>query len=310
MSRFFVRRSWLLLVFVLFFLYGCASHQGKEHPGVERVVKTLGTRLGRDDRVFFLGLSGADGREDRLAARVYAYLAPMLVRVCRKNKAAAVAPESLAQILELWRMDLAGIGRHDPGAAFLTGVNIVVRGTVVAEGDEIRVFLRADDIKSGRVVLADSEGWLESRRLPVKARIQPYYGSSPYRAKSGDGRLELWSSSPAYDPGSDMHFFFKVGRKSYVTLFEVNSIGEKRLLYPNTFQPRVRCRPGPAYQVPAAEVPLSLSATGPAGTSRIVAVMTWRPGIEEIGMREQGPGFSETLIQGGMSRVAIRVRIE
>ncbi len=310
MSRFFANRPWLWVVLTLLLFTGCASHQGEDHPGPDQAIKTMVSRMAAGDRVLFLGLSGADGQADRLAGRVYSHLNPLLSRACRKKKVRLVDPQSLELVRRLWRLDLSGVARKDPGAAALTGVGVVVRGTVVRDGNEARIFLRADDIRSGRIILDDTEAWVELARLPKEAPLQEHYDSAPYRAKSEDGRLEFWSDSPGYDPGSDMHFFFKVTQKGYVTIFEINSAGEKRVIYPNTFQPRGYCRPGFAYQVPAAEVPLSLSATGPDGYARYVAVLTGRPGIAEIGMGEDGPGFTDLLIQGAMSRAAIRVRIQ
>ena len=309
MSRIFHLLSGLLLAWAALFT-GCASHQGPGHRSLVDVAQETVSRLPAGGRVIFLGLSGADGQKDRLAARVYRYLDQVIQKKVRKQRATMVDLNGLDLLRDMWRLDLAGVGRSDAGAAFLTGADTVIRGTVVAEGEEVRVFLRADDIKEGRELMADREGWIALKKLPRTAPIQVTYDASPYRSKSPDGRLELWSASPAYERGSDMHFFFRVKKKGYVTIFEVNSDGKRRVIYPNTFQPRLLCRPGAAYQVPSAEAPLALPAEGRPGNARYVAVLTGRPGIEEIGMQDIGPAFTDTMVQGAMARAAIRVRME
>lgn len=291
-------------------LFSCASRRNPGHPGIEEVAAAIAARLHPGDRVLLLGLSGADGQGDRLAARTLAFFEPLLARAVKKSGAAWISRGELAGVMRMWRLDLAGVGRHDPGAAGLMDVNVVVRGVAVRDGIEVRTTLRADDIATGRVVFADRDGWVETERLPRRAAVQEHYDSPPYRARSADGRLEFWSGSPAYDPGSDMHFFFKVARKGYVTIFEINSAGRKRVIYPNTFQPKGFCTPGFAWQVPSVDAPFSISATLPPGSARYVAVLTGRPGIAEIGMGEHGPAFTDLIVQGAIASAAIRVRIE
>jgi len=295
---------------VVFTLAACASHQDANHPGLETLAKEIAARVGPGDRVLLLGLSGADGQGDRLAARTLAFFEPLLARAVKKSGAAWISRGELASVMRMWRLDLAGVGRHPPGAASLMDVNVVVRGVAVRDGIEVRTTLRADDIATGRVIFADRDGWVETERLPRRAAVQERYDSQPYRTKSVDGRLEFWSGSPAYDPGSDMHFFFKVARKGYVTIFEINSAGQKRVIYPNTFQPKGFCTPGFAWQVPSVDAPFSISATLPPGSARYVAVLTGRPGIAEIGMGEHGPAFTDLIVQGAIASAAIRVRIE
>lgn len=89
--------------------------------------------------------------------------------------------------------------------------------------------------------------------------------------------LVLWSDKKKYDIGDEIVFFFRAAQNSYVTIFDVGSSGDLRVIFPNAQTPDNRVQKGEIYRVPSVESRFLMQVSGPSGLEIIKAIATLKP---------------------------------
>jgi len=121
-----------------------------------------------------------------------------------------------------------------------------------------------------RVVLAGNDGSrnLDPRLIPVP--VDRY----------DDLSVDVWTDATEggfLRPGDDVTVRFRVDRSAYVVVYDIDTNGRARLLFPTRPGDDGWVRAGDLMQIPERGDAYRLMVTGPAGTERIVALAADKP---------------------------------
>jgi hypothetical protein len=269
----------------------------------------------------FTGLGGVGGDSSEAAGGIYLRLEPVLVAACRERGVTLIERDKVQLILEEWKLEMTGLTRGDQGARELLGADVILTGSVRAGSPWVQVYLKTIGLKDG-AILGAKELWLPAKQLgstgPQAAKApkqdakpaaeRPAAGKGNHGA-SPDGRVRLWSEAGSYAVGEKMAVYFEVTQAAYVTVIDVTPDGDKTIIFPNAFQTANDCKPGVTYRIPPHGASFSLQVTGPAGTDRVMALTSAKPGVDRGLPATRGLQFTDSLVSASESRASIAIDI-
>ncbi len=93
--------------------------------------------------------------------------------------------------------------------------------------------------------------------------------------------VEVWTDKASYTIGEEVTFFFRTNRDAFLSLLDIGTSGELRVLFPNPFQKTNFVRAGQIVTIPSASPSkgeaFSITVEGPTGLERIKAIATTFP---------------------------------
>ena len=90
-------------------------------------------------------------------------------------------------------------------------------------------------------------------------------------------QVEVWTEKGAYHIGETVTFLFRSSQDAYLTLLDVGTSGQLRVLFPNGFQRNNFVSAGRVYTVPSESAGFRIRIEGPGGLERIKAIASARP---------------------------------
>lgn len=89
-------------------------------------------------------------------------------------------------------------------------------------------------------------------------------------------KVDLWTDreDATYKPGDEVKFFFKTDKDCYLTLLNVSTSGEVKVLFPNEYQKNNLVKSGNTYSVPGEEAKYMYKADKPYGVETVKAIAT------------------------------------
>ena len=146
-------------------------------------------------------------------------------------------------------------------------------------------------MSSSRVIIRTTE--LEAQDLAVleqkmpqpkgqnKAMFEeyPFSVDTLLATEPGDSssKVEVWTDKKIYQIGERIIFYFRADRETYVTLIDVGTSGEMRILFPNKFQRDNLVENNTIYAIPSSRSGFTIKVEGPPGLERVKAIATVRP---------------------------------
>lgn len=127
-----------------------------------------------------------------------------------------------------------------------------------------------------------------------------------------DFRIDIWTNQPDYYTGEDIRIYFHVSLDSYVYIFDIDTNGDSRQIFPNYYDRDNYVRGGNTYSIP--DYGYRLEVTGPSGREylRAVAVRDRHPFLRDFEQfnrsdpfpRHQGgfDGFKQKLESGAAEK--------
>ncbi|WP_052507078.1 serine/threonine-protein kinase [Desulfonatronovibrio magnus] len=100
--------------------------------------------------------------------------------------------------------------------------------------------------------------------------------------------FSVWTDKSSYRIGEPISFFFESTEPGYLTILTLTTKGEVIQVFPNYFSSSQFIQPGRRYSVPNEQMGFDLQVTGPAGTDKLVALISSRP------FDLMGSSFSQT----------------
>jgi hypothetical protein len=94
---------------------------------------------------------------------------------------------------------------------------------------------------------------------------------------TSSNQVSVWTDKKTYQIGEPVTFFFKSNADAYITLIDVGTSGELRLLLPNAYHPNNFVTAGRTTSIPSSDAGFSIRVDGPPGLERIKAIATQRP---------------------------------
>ena len=120
---------------------------------------------------------------------------------------------------------------------------------------------------------------------PVSTTLKPMRSSHPKKSKNkAQKRRSYWATAwvdqedNTYRFGEPVTFFVKANRDAYITLLDVGTSGEVRVLFPNQLQPDHFVRKGQIIKIPGPTARFDIIAQPPAGVELIKIIATESPG--------------------------------
>jgi Domain of unknown function (DUF4384) len=89
--------------------------------------------------------------------------------------------------------------------------------------------------------------------------------------------VKVWTDKNVYQVGDPVVIYFLSNRDAYVTLIDVGTSGEMRILFPNTFDGNNHVSAGKTYAIPSPESGFAIRTEGPPGLERIKFIATDNP---------------------------------
>jgi hypothetical protein len=152
----------------------------------------------------------------------------------------------------------------------------LITGTAAAFGSasagalgSVSVAYRSGEVDA-QVILTGGD-----RTRPLDPRLVPV----PVE-RYGDLAVDVWTDAgngAFLRPGEDVTVRFRVNRSAYVVVYDIDTRGRARLLFPTRPGDDGWVRAGELVQVPERWASYRLMVTGPAGTERIVALAADKP---------------------------------
>ncbi len=112
---------------------------------------------------------------------------------------------------------------------------------------------------------AEEEPAPETKEIEVSPAPAP--GEPPLGVK-------LWADRETnrYRVGEKVTFFVEATKDCYLTLLNIGTSGQVKLLFPNQFQKANRIKAGIVHRIPAPDAPFELTFVGPPGTEGVMAI--------------------------------------
>ncbi len=89
--------------------------------------------------------------------------------------------------------------------------------------------------------------------------------------------LQLWISKSDVKIGDIISFHFRSEKDCYVNIAYLTADGELLQLFPNSIMRKSSVKAKQAYEIPGKDAPIELEVTGPAGTEKVIALVSEKP---------------------------------
>lgn len=187
--------------------------------------------------------------------------------------------------------DISLVGASTRGSKQPKTAEYLLSGLYRLEANRLRIIATLRESDSGRIIssshvfilmeslVMEKEG---EQSKPTKSRSLSGYDRIIERLlfsepKQSSFELEVWTDKPVYQIGEAVTFYFRSSRNAYLTLLDVGTSGNLRILFPNRFQQEHRVTAGRVYAVPSKGAPFRIEANGPPGLERVKGIATSRP---------------------------------
>lgn len=90
-------------------------------------------------------------------------------------------------------------------------------------------------------------------------------------------KIHIWTNEQSYRIDDNITFSFKADKNCYLTLIDISTNGELKILFPNCLHKNNYVRAGHTYNIPAQEHGFKFEVGGPAGIERLKAIATLKP---------------------------------
>lgn len=89
--------------------------------------------------------------------------------------------------------------------------------------------------------------------------------------------IEIWTDKETYHVGDTVTFFVRSDQDTHLTLVDVGTGGEMKIVFPNAFHEDGYIKAGRVYSIPAPDETFNVLVEGPPGVERIKAIATPGP---------------------------------
>ncbi|MBI4715668.1 MAG: DUF4384 domain-containing protein [Nitrospirae bacterium] len=230
-----------------------------------RSLPSEGTLTLRVDPILQGGSLSRGPLGDLLRSELEAVLAQVEGVVVAVPSSGGKVPESTFAVSGLFWREERGLRVNalltDPG-----------KGTVVSAG---RVILRADEIPEEVNTSAPQRPETPTTSSPAYPTLVEQVAA--LEREEQPFRVEVWTDQPVYRIGEAVTFSFRSSRDGYLTLFDIGTSGEVRVLYPNRFHPDSFVEAGKIYRIPDPSAGFQIRVAGPSGLERVKAIATLEP---------------------------------
>ena len=198
------------------------------------------------------------------------------ISVEEKNSSTDIGSSEKARDITL-KYVITGIYRLEREGVRINAVlNEIPSGRIISSG---RVIIRQDDLRLKDFQTAQTEmnrfdgkgsGPVDMYQFAVNNLLSMEPVKSPVE-------VEVWADKKVYQIGDTITFYFRSDRDTYITLIDIGTSGEMRVLFPNPFQKNNFVMGGQTYAIPKRDAEFSIKVEYPPGLERIKAIATETP---------------------------------
>ncbi len=167
-------------------------------------------------------------------------------------------------------------------------------------------------------------------RYPDESASNPQLKLVP-RPRVREPKIDVWldrGCNGSYYVGETVTVSFRANEDGYVTVYDVDTRGQVKVLFPNRYRPNNRVNAGQTYRIPGRGYGYDLVVEGPSGTEYIQAVFSSDPyyswdynqgepeWVYKWGLREERSGYEsnermfKSLKERVQTNLAQRLRVE